>query len=331
MKKLLVIVICILAVGIIGGFLYSSVPVQINKTLTEFTYSDENKLEKEVPLPYNGNDYIQEHRKETIDSREKIIAQGTIAGKYKLSNIIGMSEDGRYWLFQNDALIPDGNDVKRNENATLVLWDNEQQKVLFKLKGLEYSYHIPSVFISSIKGKIYFTGDGRVLDFSGHGSKMSVEFGFTTKASSYKVIGEIDGTFYVEVATSEREHCIYAVSEGKTPQEISFLKNMHVYDICKKGFYSIEQTGNKLEKVLLYLTDFAGNKQLIGDIAKADNSCTSGITIFDASMDGRYILYSVGKTPASRAVYDIENSTSRILCPGDGKSQEIALRSFWYK
>ena len=91
---------------------------------------------------------------DTYSLKEVIVARGTISGKYKISNIVGISDNGNYWLFQNDRFISDGDGVKQNENASLTLWDNREKKVLFNLKGLEYASYIRSVFISSHNGKI---------------------------------------------------------------------------------------------------------------------------------------------------------------------------------
>jgi hypothetical protein len=268
-------------------------------------------------------------REDTCNSKEVIVARGTVADKYKVSDIVGMSEDGHYWLFQNDRLIPEGDEVKPNKNASLTLWDNRERKVLFNLEGLEYASYFRSVFISSSKGKIYFEGKGKTLDFTGQGSELPIEYGLPLNASSYRVLGEINGTLYVSVVLSEQEFSIYSIPQGKPISDLKFLKNKRTIDVCEKGFYTIEQEGKKFEKVLLYLVGFDGNKQLIGDMAKADRSCTYGITILDASVDGRYILYSVGKTPTSLAVYDTSNKNSRSLCLGDGVSTELRKVNFW--
>jgi len=265
----------------------------------------------------------------TYSLKEVIVARGTISGKHKISNVVGISWDGNYWLFQNNRFVSDGDGVKQNENASLTLWDNRERKVLFNLKGLEYASYIRSVFISSNKGKIYIEGNGKTLDFTGQKNELPIEYDLLPKASSYKVLGEINDTLYVSAVLSEKERYIYSIPKGKPISELKFLKNKHIYDVCEKGFYTIEQEGEKLENVLLYLVGFDGNKQLIVDMAKVDISCIQGITLLDASHDGRYILYSVGKTPTSLAVYDINSKDSRILCLGDGVSTEIRKENFW--
>ncbi|MDD4170443.1 MAG: hypothetical protein PHD36_09385 [Desulfotomaculaceae bacterium] len=84
---------------------------------------------------FKDNDRMQitSSDEEILDSGEIIVARGAISGEHKLENLVGMSEDGRYWLFQSDRLKKDGDDLKSNENATLTFWDNTEQKVILNL------------------------------------------------------------------------------------------------------------------------------------------------------------------------------------------------------
>lgn len=284
----------------------------------------------EYGVKHNDRMQIPSLNEEIQDSGEITVARGAITGDHKLANLVGMSEDGRYWLFQSDRLKNDGNDLKPNENAALTLWDNTKQKVILNLKGIEAATYIPSIFISTGAKKIYFEGEGKIISFSGNSSNLSVKSGLMPEFDRYKVLGEIDDVLYVKTwLESNSNVSIYAIPRGKPAQELGYLKSQYVLDVCEKGFYTIEYEGKKLEKTLLYLINFAGNKQLVGDLLEADGRCLAGISKLDASVDGRYVLYSVGKTPTSLAVYDTIKKTSRILCSGDGEGSMLSIRSFW--
>jgi|GEM_PF-520430 len=257
-----------------------------------------------------------------------VIAVDKFDNGFKISDLIGITKDERYYLFQLNRFVEGSNEL--NDRAKLVIWDNKEKCIFDETSGRYASSHIGKPIINVEERKVYFTDIKGVylVDFKKDESidilkKYQIKSSKETSAEWENKISYVDQIAYddenlfINISfkeNSKENYKIYRINENGCKEiiiniqdEIRYIRNLGIID-GKKFVYRINSK--------FYVVDYDGN--ILEERPLIDNNKFNllGSNSEVVSSDGKKLLYSSGKTPTDINIYDFETKETRILCPG---------------
>ncbi|HEX9060525.1 MAG TPA: hypothetical protein VF941_10125 [Clostridia bacterium] len=303
MIKRLIIYISICMAVIIAIFLL--------KPWEYFNKTPASVKNEEITLP----DYLKVGEKDSYGGT--ILAVATLDKTFKLRDIVGLSPDGRYYLFQVDKSIKDGEDYRANDKARLIIWDSHEKRAYAQAQGSFAAKYIRSCCLN-IENKVVYCGDNSGI--------WSVDFKTNECVdilSKYKLpqnyvdyFAYNNGNLFIDLWTQDspdntlpRTCTIYRINSGechiiKKSQSPDYKNDVHILGIVNQKHLMCFWNNQ------YHLMDFEGRiieekDGLIGSLG----SCVSP--------DGKKIAYSKGKTPTDFIVNDVDSGKDTVLCPGE--------------